>query len=131
MSDLDAIDHENGTALHRAVRLGDLEAATLLLDRGASVDSRFRGQTPLHLISAEKGVVGTELLKLLLSRVAAVDAKDPQGTTLGHEARCPIWYWASPGNAVTGLTLVGESFDELGVQVLGPSGRWARISRRG
>jgi len=66
--------------LHRAAARGAVELVRLLLDRGASIDSRTRFRTPMHgretaLILASRGGHG-DVVKLLLDRHAGVDLLD-------------------------------------------------------
>jgi ankyrin repeat protein len=65
--------HE-GTALHVAVRAGDLEAVQILLDAGASANDRDEmSQTPLH-VAADVG--NAAILKALLAAHPDVNAVD-------------------------------------------------------
>lgn len=49
-AELDALDRDASTPLHRAIGAGRMEVAELLLERGAHPGTRNReGQTPLHL----------------------------------------------------------------------------------
>lgn len=46
---MDALDNDNNTPLHHAVRLGKVAATELLLDKGADVNVPNGSQyTPLH-----------------------------------------------------------------------------------
>jgi len=69
-------------ALHLAARHGRLEAARLLLDRGAQIDAvtndHHTQRTPLHL-AANGGHL--EVVRLLLERGASVAARDLDGDT--------------------------------------------------
>lgn len=47
--DINALDDEGLSALHRAVRLDDVEGVTSLLDNGADINILgMSGHTPLH-----------------------------------------------------------------------------------
>lgn len=77
--------------LHRAAELGVLGPARVLLDAGASVDSRTRYRTPMHgretalLIAARCG--HDELARLLLERGACPDLPDAtHRSALSHAA---------------------------------------------
>lgn len=67
------------TPLHLAAQYCHSNVAALLLQHGATVDSRASDQaTPLHL-AAQEGC--TEVVTLLLEHHAAIEAKDDQGRT--------------------------------------------------
>merc|ERR1711963_1192748 len=80
--DVDDRDSDGLTALHRAARDGDLEAAeNLIIQRHADVNAKtnnFFEMTPLHL-AARYG--HKDVVQLLLSHSAEVDAKDDDGKT--------------------------------------------------
>ncbi|XP_041925456.1 ankyrin-2-like isoform X8 [Alosa sapidissima] len=77
---------ENGksgfTPLHIAAHYGNVNVATLLLNRGAAVDFFARnGITPLH-VASKRG--NTNMVRLLLDRGAQIDAKTRDGLTPLH-----------------------------------------------
>ncbi|XP_042572703.1 ankyrin-3 isoform X17 [Cyprinus carpio] len=77
---------ENGksgfTPLHIAAHYGNVNVATLLLNRGAAVDFTARnGITPLH-VASKRG--NTNMIALLLDREAQIDAKTRDGLTPLH-----------------------------------------------
>ncbi|RLN96340.1 hypothetical protein BBJ28_00027093, partial [Nothophytophthora sp. Chile5] len=70
---------EGRTALGTAAFYGQLEAVRLLLNRGATIDSKNElGATPL-ILAAQEGK--REVVQLLLERGAAVNAQDREGAT--------------------------------------------------
>ncbi|XP_051226927.1 uncharacterized protein [Lolium perenne] len=82
------------TPLEHAVAGGNLPAARFLLDHGADLhQENEKGVTVIHL-AAMKGK--SEIVKLLLSRGADVDAKSEEGTPLhlaafkGHESTVEV-----------------------------------------
>ena len=77
----------SGTPLHRAAtaRYGHLEAAVLLLDAGARVNARDDyGMTPLLHAAWD---ADCDILRLLLSRGASLDARDEEGYDAEGNAR--------------------------------------------
>ncbi|XP_034021128.1 ankyrin-2-like isoform X5 [Thalassophryne amazonica] len=77
---------ENGksgfTPLHIAAHYGNVNVATLLLNRGAAVDFTARnGITPLH-VASKRG--NTNMVHLLLDRGSQIDAKTRDGLTPLH-----------------------------------------------
>nr|XP_046236242.1 ankyrin-2b isoform X25 [Scatophagus argus] len=77
---------ENGksgfTPLHIAAHYGNVNVATLLLNRGAAVDFTARnGITPLH-VASKRG--NTNMVGLLLDRGSQIDAKTRDGLTPLH-----------------------------------------------
>ncbi|XP_039530654.1 ankyrin-2 isoform X3 [Pimephales promelas] len=77
---------ENGksgfTPLHIAAHYGNVNVATLLLNRGAAVDFTARnGITPLH-VASKRG--NTNMIDLLLDRGSQIDAKTRDGLTPLH-----------------------------------------------
>ncbi|XP_070308450.1 ankyrin-2 isoform X48 [Odocoileus virginianus] len=70
------------TPLHIAAHYGNVNVATLLLNRGAAVDFTARnGITPLH-VASKRG--NASMVKLLLDRGAQIDAKTRDGLTPLH-----------------------------------------------
>ncbi|XP_072574844.1 ankyrin-2-like isoform X30 [Paramormyrops kingsleyae] len=70
------------TPLHIAAHYGNVNVATLLLNRGAAVDFTARnGITPLH-VASKRG--NANMVRLLLDRGAQIDAKTRDGLTPLH-----------------------------------------------
>ncbi|XP_036428143.1 ankyrin-3 isoform X30 [Colossoma macropomum] len=70
------------TPLHIAAHYGNINVATLLLNRGAAVDFKARNDiTPLH-VASKRG--NSNMVKLLLERGARIDAKTKDGLTPLH-----------------------------------------------
>ncbi|KAJ8264407.1 hypothetical protein GJAV_G00148820 [Gymnothorax javanicus] len=70
------------TPLHIAAHYGNINVATLLLNRGAAVDFKARNDiTPLH-VASKRG--NSNMVKLLLERGAKIDAKTKDGLTPLH-----------------------------------------------
>ncbi|XP_037530725.1 ankyrin-2b [Nematolebias whitei] len=70
------------TPLHIAAHYGNVNVATLLLNRGAAVDFTARnGITPLH-VAGKRG--NTNMVRLLLDRGSQIDAKTRDGLTPLH-----------------------------------------------
>uniref|UniRef100_A0AAY4EQP3 Ankyrin 2 n=1 Tax=Denticeps clupeoides TaxID=299321 RepID=A0AAY4EQP3_9TELE len=70
------------TPLHIAAHYGNVNVATLLLNRGAAVDFTARnGITPLH-VASKRG--NTNMVRLLLDRGGQIDAKTRDGLTPLH-----------------------------------------------
>ncbi|KAG7492681.1 hypothetical protein MATL_G00017420 [Megalops atlanticus] len=70
------------TPLHIAAHYGNINVATLLLNRGAAVDFKARNDiTPLH-VASKRG--NGNMVKLLLERGAKIDAKTKDGLTPLH-----------------------------------------------
>ncbi|CAG06539.1 unnamed protein product [Tetraodon nigroviridis] len=70
------------TPLHIAAHYGNINVATLLLNRGASVDFKARNDiTPLH-VASKRG--NTNMVRLLLERGAKIDARTKDGLTPLH-----------------------------------------------
>src|SRR5437762_10824217 len=105
------------TALMTAARIGKIEAAKLLLDRGAAVNAKesVRGQTALMWAVLENH---PDVVKLLLSKGADINAQttidipdgvtsEPQGTSGDIGAHGPGLYRSravpSPSGAMTAL----------------------------
>lgn len=67
------------SALQAAAETGHASAATILLKRGATVDTRDdNGQTPLHLAVREGHL---DVVKILVAHGADIQAKDHSGNT--------------------------------------------------
>ncbi|XP_031761155.1 ankyrin-3 isoform X11 [Xenopus tropicalis] len=70
------------TPLHIAAHYGNINVATLLLNRGAAVDFTARNDiTPLH-VASKRG--NANMVKLLLDRGSKIDAKTRDGLTPLH-----------------------------------------------
>ncbi|XP_051779830.1 ankyrin-3 isoform X6 [Erpetoichthys calabaricus] len=70
------------TPLHIAAHYGNINVATLLLNRGAAVDFTARNDiTPLH-VASKRG--NGNMVKLLLEKGAKIDAKTKDGLTPLH-----------------------------------------------
>ncbi|XP_031435004.1 ankyrin-3 isoform X4 [Clupea harengus] len=70
------------TPLHIAAHYGNINVATLLLNRGAAVDFMARNDiTPLH-VAAKRG--NSNMVKLLLDRGSKIDARTKDGLTPLH-----------------------------------------------
>ena len=90
---VNALDHEEGTVLHRAViddRSPHLKMLRFLLSKGANVDARRKGvETPLH-IAVYLG--RADVVNLLLQHGADVHARNNFGQTPMHLASFPQGY---------------------------------------
>uniref|UniRef100_A0A8D3BR82 Ankyrin 3 n=1 Tax=Scophthalmus maximus TaxID=52904 RepID=A0A8D3BR82_SCOMX len=70
------------TPLHIAAHYGNINVATLLLNRGAAVDFMARNDiTPLH-VASKRG--NSNMVKLLLDRGSKIDARTKDGLTPLH-----------------------------------------------
>ncbi|XP_055005997.1 ankyrin-3-like [Boleophthalmus pectinirostris] len=70
------------TPLHIAAHYGNINVATLLLNRGAAVDFKARNDiTPLH-VASKRG--NANMVRLLLERGAKIDARTKDGLTPLH-----------------------------------------------
>ena len=86
--DLDEEDEDGYTLLLLAARCGRPAAAALLLDRGAQVESRIPdGWTPLQNAAAYGKYGHCDMIRLLLSRGAALDARGRHGSNAEAIAR--------------------------------------------
>ena len=83
--DVSLVDDAGRTPLHLAATHCHVDAAKLLLDKGAKIDAKaVGGTTPLHL-AAQAGCV--DMVNLLLARGAKVNERDDQGRTPLDRAR--------------------------------------------
>lgn len=83
---IESFSTDGWTLLHLASYFGRLEAAQLLLDRGAAVEARSRNtmaNQPLHAAAAGRK---PELVRLLLAHGAPADSKQDGGFTPLHSA---------------------------------------------
>jgi hypothetical protein len=79
--DVDAVDNSGMTALHRAARDGDVQAARDLIARGADINKRADNRwTPLHTAARYEN---TEIIKILIDAGADANAKVGGYTPLG------------------------------------------------
>ncbi|RVE59852.1 hypothetical protein OJAV_G00193050 [Oryzias javanicus] len=70
------------TPLHIAAHYGNINVATLLLNRGAAVDFKARNDiTPLH-VASKRG--NSNMVRLLLERGSKIDARTKDGLTPLH-----------------------------------------------
>jgi ankyrin repeat protein len=79
--DVDLLDADGNTPLLRACRFGQIHAAQLLVNEGASVNassSGWTGRTPLHVASA---LGSAPLVEFLLDQGARLEAADDRGWT--------------------------------------------------
>jgi ankyrin repeat protein len=77
--DVNLTDDAGRTPLHLAATHCHMDAAKLLLDKGAKVDAKAAGgTTPLDL-AAQAGCV--DMVNLLLAKGAKINARDDQGRT--------------------------------------------------
>ena len=84
--DVNMVDYEKCTPLHRAVKEPHITNAEMLISSGAHVDARdYRGMTPLqHMFYSDN----TEMIQLLLRSSASVNSQDIYGrTTLSSAAK--------------------------------------------
>jgi len=89
-ADVDAVDDNHSTLLHRASYDGIVKVAQLLLEHGANTNARNNeGQTPLHrvLVKLSDGWASyLDTIQLLLKHGAEVDALDNAKSTPLHLA---------------------------------------------
>ncbi len=103
-----------GTPMHIAVIAGQLEAAKLLLEKGANIETRaadeYKG-TPLHWAAF---VGRLESIKFLLEKGAKLNAKDKSGNTPLDSASYQV-EWIPDKSAVVAFLLEqgGKTGDQL------------------
>jgi len=90
-ADVDVVDKNHSTLLHRASYNGNVKVAQLLLEHGANVNMRNEeGHTPLHRVLAglddDIGDYFFDTIQLLLEHGADVDALDGAQSTPLHVA---------------------------------------------
>jgi len=111
-ADVDAVDDNHSTLLHRASYNQNVEVAQLLLERGANINARNEdGHTPLHRVLATEYATGTQFfdtIQLLLEHGADVDALDNDHSTPLHVA--------SQYGRVTATSLLLEHGANVGLQ---------------
>lgn len=79
--DLSTKDKRGETALHVAVKQGNLEIVKLLLKKGANANAKMKdGRTPIWMINDEEN--GLEIFKLLTSKGADINALNQYKETL-------------------------------------------------
>ncbi len=82
--EIDAIDADGKTALHRAALSNDLEKIKGLLAVGVNIESKDdQGNTPLHLAASDGRV---DILKALAVAGADIEANNKEGETPLHRA---------------------------------------------
>lgn len=112
---------EGATLLHVAAEYNNVEAATVLLDRGANINARGAfGQTPLFHAATQFDDEGLEVVRLLLARGADASMR---ATVPGHYERpgemveCSAGEYASlfpGGESETVTLLVGKKIQDNG-----------------
>ena len=90
-ADVDAVDNNHSTLLHRASYHGNVKFAQLLLERCANINARNKkGHTPLHRVlvglNDDFGASYFDTVRLLLEHGADVDALDDARWTPLHVA---------------------------------------------
>ena len=87
-ADVDTVDNNHSTLLHKALYNGNTEVARLLLEHGANINARNNeGQTPRHLLLAmDSEDLDVDTIRFFLLRGADVDAVDNNHSTLLHKA---------------------------------------------
>jgi ankyrin repeat protein len=77
--DVNLTDDAGRTPLHLAATHCHVDAAKVLLDKGAKIDAKaVGGTTPLH-VAAQAGCM--DMVNLLLAKGAKINARDDQGRT--------------------------------------------------
>jgi len=91
-ADINTIDKNEDLPLVSAIYGNRIEIVKLLVSKGADVNARFRGTTPLHcavsLVTAYYPKDTRELAEFLIKNGADVNARDSQGATPLHYT----WY---------------------------------------
>lgn len=76
-------------ALHEAVLDGDLDRLRTLIQRGADVEGRLDGLTPLQMAAS---IGNVEIARFLLAKGADVNARGPGGRTALDMAMGHMWF---------------------------------------
>lgn len=92
-----AKDKKDLTPLMVAAAMGNLDAAKLLLDRGAPLEEKDDKKFTALLLAASEGQ--TDVVKLLLEKGAQVDARTYEGAT-------PLTFAASKGHPDVAMSLM-------------------------
>lgn len=78
------VDCEECTSLHYAAKTGNMILAKILIEKGASIETKEKyGETPLHVAS---GGGNAKMVMLLLEKGADIEAMDKNGSTAFHHA---------------------------------------------
>ena len=91
-ADVDAVDDDHSTLLHKVSYNGNLKVAQLLLERGANINARNEnGHTPLHQVCVGLNYHNNmpecvQTMRLLLEHGADIDALDNRHSTPLHIA---------------------------------------------
>lgn len=102
-----AVSSDGWTALHLAAFFGKLDAARLLLNKGAPVAARSANAMNNHPIHAAAAGGHTEVVKLLLERGAAANAQQ-------HGGWMPLHAAAQHGNVEMARVLIENGADPSG-----------------
>lgn len=98
--DINALDFEERTALHKMVLNNRLECVVALLSRGADVDFADKsGNTALHLAARGKSAA---ILQALIVFGSKIDAFNGEGNTARHTVACAAKGSGADGDAATG-----------------------------
>jgi ankyrin repeat protein len=112
MSEIDARDGSQRTALHRACEEADMDKVKFLLKKKAAVNAKDKNNwTPLHCAASSKSL---EIVRLLLKAGAdPAMITNTETTALHYLCRLPI----EPGKKKDGLLAVLKSLLEKGARV--------------
>ena len=85
-ADVDAVDNDHSTLLHKASYSGNTEVARLLFEHGANINALNKdGQTPQHLLAMVSEDLDVDTIRLFLEHGADVDVVDNNHSML-HKA---------------------------------------------